>query len=172
MVSVVPQKAQLFKGTVRYNLSYGNDNVTDEEILDALDKTCSLDFINEKGGLDFEIEYGGRNLSGGQKQRLTIARAILKKADVLILDDSTSALDYVTESKIRKFVTSGEPDFSAKVIISQRISAVMSCDKILVLEDGKCAGYGSHEELAENCEVYREILLSQTGMLFDKGGKK
>lgn len=171
IISVVPQKAQLFKGTIRENLTYGAENADDNAIESALENSASKEFVDEKEGrLDFEVEYGGRNLSGGQKQRLTIARAFVKGGDVLIMDDSTSALDFVTEAKIRKYVLSDELDTKLKIIVSQRVSAVAACSKILVLDDGEAAGFGTNDELLSTSSVYREIYLSQTGELLSKGG--
>jgi len=172
MFSIFSQKPQLFKGTIRENMKLGNSEATDLEIMEALKNAEALDFVNEKGGLDFFVEYGGRNLSGGQKQRLTIARALLKNADFLVLDDSTSALDFVTESKIRKYVLNTLEKFKCKIIISQRISAVSSCTKILVLDGGTVCGFGTHDQLLESCQVYKEILMSQTGELLKRGGVK
>lgn len=164
--SVVSQKPLLFAGTVRDNILFGNPDATDDDIDQALKASVSDEFVYAKeGGLDFKVEYGGRNLSGGQKQRLTIARAFVRNADILVLDDATSALDYVTESKIRKYITGKDAHASTKVIVSQRISAVMQCDRILVLEDGHIKGTGRHEELLASCPVYNEIYLSQTGDL-------
>ena len=164
--SVVSQKPLLFAGTVRDNILFGNPDATDDDIDQALKASVSDEFVYAKeGGLDFKVEYGGRNLSGGQKQRLTIARAFVRNADILVLDDATSALDYVTESKIRKHITGKNAHASTKVIVSQRISAVMQCDRILVLEDGHIKGTGRHEELLASCPVYNEIYLSQTGDL-------
>ena len=164
--SVVSQKPLLFAGTVRDNILFGNPDATDDDIDQALKASVSDEFVYAKeGGLDFKVEYGGRNLSGGQKQRLTIARAFVRNSDILVLDDATSALDYVTESKIRKHITGKNAHASTKVIVSQRISAVMQCDRILVLEDGHIKGTGRHEELLASCPVYNEIYLSQTGDL-------
>ncbi|MBO4363668.1 MAG: ABC transporter ATP-binding protein [Clostridia bacterium] len=164
--STVPQKSILFAGTVKENIMFGNPSATDEDIKEALENSVSDEFVYKKeGGLSFLVEYGGRNLSGGQKQRLTLARAFVRDAEILVLDDSTSALDYVTESKIRKYVTSGKTRASTKIIVSQRISAVSVCDRILVLDEGKAAGFGTHEELLETCDTYKEIWLSQTGDL-------
>lgn len=158
-VSVVPQKAQLFKGTVRSNVTFGNENATDEEIMNAIRIAQAEDVVNAKGGLDGEIAQMGRNLSGGQKQRLTIARAVLTGAEVLILDDSASALDYKTDFKLRKSIS--EIEGITTFIVSQRASSVMNCDLIITLEEGQIAGIGTHEELLKNCEVYEEIYYSQ-----------
>ncbi len=164
--SVVSQKPLLFAGSVRDNIRFGNPVADENDILEALKASVSDEFVFAKeGGLDYQIEYGGRNLSGGQKQRLTIARAFVRNAEILVLDDSTSALDYVTESKIRRYVSGKSTRQSTKVIVSQRISAVMQCDKIIVLEDGLMKGIGKHEELLVSCPIYKEIYLSQTGDL-------
>ncbi|MBQ7445262.1 MAG: ABC transporter ATP-binding protein [Clostridia bacterium] len=164
--SVVQQKPMLFAGTIKDNIRFGNPDATGEEIEKAVAAASADEFVYKKeGGLDYKIEYGGRNISGGQKQRLAMARAFVRHADILVLDDSTSALDYVTESKIRKYVISGETMASTKVIVSQRISAVMQCDKIIVLEDGLLKGFGKHGELLDSCDIYKEIYLSQTGDL-------
>ena len=164
-VSLVPQKAMLFSGTVRSNLLWGNRETTEEEMWQALEKSQAKSFVLEKnGGLDAEIEEGGRNLSGGQRQRLTIARALVSRADVLILDDSASALDFATEAALRKAlrVLHGE---KTVFIVSQRTSSIAHADKILVLDDGMLVGTGDHESLLSSCEVYREIHESQ----FEKG---
>lgn len=160
-IGVVPQKAVLFKGTVRENMRWGKNNATDEEIYSALETAQAREIIDSKeGGLDFVIEQGGRNLSGGQKQRLTIARALVKKPDILILDDSASALDYATDAVLRHAIR--EMDGNPTVfIVSQRTSSVLHADKIIVLDDGKAVGIGTHEQLLDTCEVYREIYNSQ-----------
>ncbi len=159
MVAVVPQKAQLFKGTIRSNVTFGNPDATDDEIMKAVRIAQAEDVVEAKGGLDGEVAQNGRNLSGGQKQRLTIARAILKNAGIIILDDSASALDYKTDYNLRKSI--GEIDNATVFIVSQRASSVMNCHKIIVLEDGQVAGIGTHEELLKNCDVYEEIYYSQ-----------
>ena len=158
-VSIVPQKAQLFKGTIRSNVAFGKSDATDEEIMNAIRVAQAEDVVKEKGGLDAEISQMGRNLSGGQRQRLTIARAIVKGADILILDDSASALDYKTDYNLRKSI--GEIKDTTVFIVSQRASSVMNCDMIIALEDGSVAGIGTHEELLANCGVYEEIYYSQ-----------
>ena len=164
LFSFVPQRALLFKGSVRENMKWGKAEATDEEIITALKNAEAWSFISEKEGrLDFEIEQSGRNLSGGQKQRLTIARALLKESPVIIFDDSTSALDYVTESKIRKYVAGDKLSEVTKFIVSQRTSAISHCDLIIVLDEGSVCGLGTHSELLESCTVYREIYLSQHG---------
>lgn len=159
-VSVVPQKAVLFKGTIRKNMLWGNPDATDEDIAKALEIAQAADFVAQKdGGIDAPVEQGGRNFSGGQRQRLTVARAIMKKADILILDDSSSALDYATDAAMRRAIASNQGD-TAVFIVSQRTSSIMNADKIIVLDDGT-ASVGTHEELLENNAVYREIHLSQ-----------
>ncbi|MBE6747279.1 MAG: ABC transporter ATP-binding protein [Ruminococcaceae bacterium] len=164
-VSLVAQKALLFSGTVRSNLLWGNRDATDEELWQALEMGQAKSFVEEKdGGLDAEIEEGGRNLSGGQRQRLTIARALVSKADVLILDDSASALDFATEAALKKALKSLHGEKTV-FIVSQRTSSIAHADKILVLDDGMLVGVGEHESLLTSCEVYREIYESQ----FEKG---
>lgn len=161
-VAYVQQKAVLFKGTVRDNMKWGKKDATDEEINSALEKAQILDIINDKGGLDFEITQNGANLSGGQKQRLSVARALVKQPEILILDDSFSALDFATEARLRQEIYN-LPDKPTVFIVSQRASSVMGADKIIVLEDGQCAGIGTNEELLKTCEVYKEIYSSQFG---------
>ncbi|MGN1373179.1 MAG: ABC transporter ATP-binding protein [Candidatus Coproplasma sp.] len=163
MCGIVPQKAVLFKGTIRDNIRWGNENATDEEINSAVELACAADVVSAKDdGLDEEVEQGGKNFSGGQRQRLTIARALVKRPQVLILDDSASALDYATDAKLRKNLRS--LDYNPTVfIVSQRTSSVRFADKILVLDNGKLVGCGTHEELLKGCEVYREIHSSQYG---------
>ena len=159
-VSVVPQKAVLFKGTIRSNMLWGKNDATDEEIMKALEIAQAKDFVMEKeGGIDALVEQGGRNFSGGQRQRLTVARAVIKAADILILDDSSSALDYATDAAMRRAISENQGG-KAVFIVSQRTSSIMHADKIIVLDDGK-ACIGTHEELLENNAVYREIHLSQ-----------
>ncbi|MCR5740327.1 MAG: ABC transporter ATP-binding protein/permease [Lachnospiraceae bacterium] len=163
-IGVVPQKAVLFKGTIRSNMLIGNGSATDEEMTDCLRKAQAWDFVSEKGGLDAEVLQSGRNFSGGQRQRLTIARALIRKPEILILDDSTSALDFLTEKNIREEI--GKISDTTVFIVSQRASSVMNADMIIVLDDGRIAGIGTHEELLENCSVYEEIYYSQ----FEKKG--
>jgi ATP-binding cassette subfamily B multidrug efflux pump len=159
-ISIVPQKALLFKGTIRSNLLWGNEDATEEELIDALKKSQSYDFVMEKeNGIDSYVTQTGKNFSGGQKQRLTIARALVKKPEILILDDSSSALDFATEAKLRKAIRSLEN--VTTFIVSQRTSSIMDADQIVVLDDGKVVGVGKHEQLLENCEVYKEIYQSQ-----------
>lgn len=162
---IVPQHAVLFKGTVRENMQWGKDDATDGEINGAIVTAQAADVIKSKeNGLDGEVEQGGKNFSGGQRQRLTIARALVKKPEILILDDSASALDYATDAKLRKSLK--QLDYNPTVfIVSQRTSSIRHADKIIVLDGGKMVGCGSHDELLKNCEVYKEIHYSQ----FDKG---
>ena len=160
-VGIVPQQAVLFKGTIRENIRWGREDATDEEIYEALDIAQAREFVDAKPeGLDTRISQGGKNLSGGQRQRLTIARALAKKPEILILDDSASALDYATDAKLRKAIrtkTSGITVF----LVSQRVATVRQADQILVLDDGRLVGAGTHTELLDNCPVYKEICLSQ-----------
>ncbi len=158
-IGVVPQKAVLFKGTIRSNMLIGNGSATDEEMTDCLRKAQAWDFVSEKGGLDAEVLQNGKNFSGGQRQRLTIARALVRKPEILILDDSTSALDFLTEKNIREEI--GKIADTTVFIVSQRASSVMNADMIIVLDDGRIAGIGTHEELLRNCSVYEEIYYSQ-----------
>ncbi len=159
-VGVVLQKAVLFKGSIRENLRWGKNDATDEELLRAVALAQASDVVESKGGLDGEIEQKGRNLSGGQRQRLSIARALVKNPEILILDDSASALDYATDARLRAAISS-LPNKVTTFIVSQRTSSLQHADKIIVLEEGKVVGIGSHEELIEYCEVYREIYNSQ-----------
>lgn len=162
-IAVVMQKTQLFAGTVRSNLLYGNKNASDAELWSALKSAQAEEFVRQKdGGLDAVIEQGGRNLSGGQKQRLSVARALVKNPDILILDDSSSALDYATDLAMRTAIAN-LPKKPTLFIVSQRTVAIEHADKILVLEDGHLAGCGTHKELLENCGVYKEIYKSAEG---------
>ena len=159
-VAVVPQRSVLFKGTVRENLRWGRPDATEQEMLAALETAQAKDFILAKdGGLDAPVEQGGRNFSGGQRQRLAVARAVIKDADILILDDSSSALDYATDAAMRKAIAASQGDRTV-FIVSQRTSSIMNADKIIVLEDGR-AQVGTHDELMKSSDVYREIHLSQ-----------
>lgn len=170
IVGMVMQKAVLFKGTIRDNMKWGNENVTDAEIYEALDISQSREFVEQKPDkLDEMIEQGGKNLSGGQKQRLTIARALVKKPQIFILDDSASALDFATDAKLRKAIASMEGKMTV-FIVSQRTSSIQHADKIVVLDDGQIVMIGTHEELLEKCEEYREIHYSQISK-DEKGGK-
>lgn len=161
MIGIVPQKAVLFKGTIRSNLLWGNENATDEELMEAVMLSESLDVVNKKENkLDEIVEQNGRNYSGGQKQRLTIARALVKKPEILIFDDSSSALDYQTDANLRKNLQN--LDYNPTIfIVSQRTSSIKHADKIIVLEDGLMVGMGKHEELLLSCDVYKEIHYSQ-----------
>ena len=160
-VAVVMQKAQLFKGTIRSNLLWGNESATDEELWHALSIAQSEDFVRQKPGkLDDPVEQGGRNLSGGQRQRLTIARALVGHPDILILDDSASALDYATDAALRKALRT-LPAETTLFIVSQRTSSLRHADQIIVLDDGHVVGIGKHDTLMQTCEVYREIHESQ-----------
>ncbi|MEE1246738.1 MAG: ABC transporter ATP-binding protein [Acutalibacteraceae bacterium] len=160
LVGVVPQKAALVSGTVRDNMKWGKPNATDDEINAALKTAQALGFVNEKEGLDTTILQGGKNLSGGQIQRLTIARALVRKPDILILDDSSSALDFATDAALRKAIKSDTENMTV-FIVSQRFSTIKNADMIVVLDDGKVCGIGKHDELFENCEEYRDICKSQ-----------
>lgn len=160
-IGLVPQKALLFKGTIRKNLLWGDENAADDAIYDALKAAQAQEVVDGKPeGLDYEVETGGRNFSGGQRQRLTIARALVRKPEVLILDDSASALDFATDAALRHALRE-LPWKPAVVIISQRTASIRFADEILVLDDGKLAGRGTHEELLQTCDVYREIYESQ-----------
>lgn len=159
-IGIVPQKAVLFKGTIRENMLWGNSSADDSEIMEAVKAAQALDVIKAKGGLDCEIEQGGKNLSGGQRQRLTIARALVKKPEILILDDSASALDFATDAALRRSLR--ELEYNPTVfIVSQRTSSIQHADKIIVLDDGEAVGIGTHEELLGTCGVYKEIYSSQ-----------
>lgn len=156
-IGIVMQKAVLFKGTIRENLLWGNENASDEEIREALEISQSMEFVEKKeNGIESMIEQGGRNLSGGQKQRLTIARALVRKPEILIFDDSTSALDYATDAALRKGLK-GLSYHPTIFMVSQRTSSICHADQILVLDDGLVIGKGTHEELLQTCETYREI---------------
>lgn len=161
IIGVVPQKAVLFKGSVRENLKWGRKDASDKELYEALDIAQAMEIVDRKeGGLDFVIEQEGRNLSGGQKQRLTIARALVRKPQILILDDSASALDFATDAALRKAIR--DIDTNPTIfIVSQRTSSIQHADNIIVLDDGKIAGMGTHSQLLEDCQVYKEIYESQ-----------
>ena len=160
-VGVVPQKAVLFKGTIRSNLQWGKPDATEEEMWQAIDTAQAREVVEGKeNGLDAEIAQNGKNLSGGQRQRLTIARALVRRPQILILDDSASALDYATDAKLRSALRNLEGG-ATTFIVSQRASSIRHADKIIVLDDGEMAGIGTHDELLENCEVYKEIYYSQ-----------
>lgn len=160
LIGIVPQKAELFSGTIRSNLLWGAPDADDDQLISALRTAQAWDFAESKGGLDAPVEPKGRNFSGGQRQRLTIARAIAGRPEIVILDDSSSALDAGTDARLRKAIASGLSS-SAVMIISQRAASVRGCDKIAVLDGGRIAGYGAHDELFAGCPVYREICLSQ-----------
>ena len=160
-IGVVPQKAVLFKGTIRSNLQWGKPDATEEEMWKAIDTAQAREVVEGKEGkLDAKVAQSGKNLSGGQRQRLTIARALVRKPEILILDDSASALDYATDAKLRAALKKLEGS-TTTFIVSQRASTIRHADKIIVLDDGEMAGIGTHEELLEGCEVYREIYYSQ-----------
>ena len=160
-IGVVPQKSVLFQGTIAENLRWGNENASDEELWKAIGLAQATDVVlGKEDGLDHMVEQGGRNLSGGQRQRLTIARALVKNPDILILDDSASALDFATDAKLRAALATIAED-RIIFIVSQRTSAIAHADQIIVLDDGMSVGMGTHAELLENCEVYREIYDSQ-----------
>ena len=164
-VAMVLQKNELFSGTIKDNLRWGNENATDDEILHACQLACADEFVSSfPQGYDTYIEQGGTNVSGGQKQRLCIARAVFKKPKILILDDATSAVDTKTEAMIRKAFREEIPD-TTKIIIAQRVSSVQDADQILVMDDGKLAACGTHEELLQSCKIYQEVYYSQ-----NKGG--
>ena len=159
-VGMIPQKAVLFEGTIRENMQWGKEDATDEEIWHALEIAQAADVVRSKNGLDAMIEQNGRNLSGGQKQRLTIARALLKNPEILIMDDSASALDFATDLKLRRAIHHLGNQMTV-FIVSQRASTVRAANQILVLDDGNLVGIGTHDELMENCKVYQEIYYSQ-----------
>ena len=166
-VSMVLQKNELFSGTIRDNLRWGNPDATDEEMEHACRLACAHDFITKfPDGYDTHIEQGGTNVSGGQKQRLCIARALLKKPKILILDDSTSAVDTRTDAMIRKAFREEIPDIT-KLIIAQRVSSVQDADLILVLDGGRIAASGTHDQLLQSSDIYREVYESQV-----KGGEE
>lgn len=167
-VGVVPQRAVLFTGTIRENLLWGNESASDADLWQALEDAQAREFVEKKSkGLDEPVEQGGRNFSGGQRQRLTIARALVRRPDILILDDSASALDFATDLKLRQAI-SRLPYRPTVFIVSQRASSIQHADRIVVLDNGRAVGVGTHEQLLEGCEVYREIYGSQ----FDRGDKK
>ena len=160
-IGFVPQKASLFKGSLRDNMKWGKEDATDEEIYQALDIAQAREFVDQKEqGLDFRIEQNGGNLSGGQKQRLTIARALVRKPEILILDDSASALDFATDARLRKAIKENTDNMTV-FLVSQRVSTIRNADHILVLDDGKIAGIGTHLQLLKENQVYKEICASQ-----------
>lgn len=161
MIGIVPQKAVLFHGTIRENLLWGNENASEQDIEQAIEIAQAKEFLDTKDGrLDFVVAQGGKNLSGGQKQRLTIARALVRKPEILILDDSASALDFATDAKLRKAIRQMADDMTV-CIVSQRTSSIQHADQIIVMEDGEVAGIGTHESLLAENEVYQEIYYSQ-----------
>lgn len=160
-IGIVPQKAVLFHGTIRDNIRWGKNDASDDEIYEALEIAQAKEIVQGKDGrLDHMVSQGGKNFSGGQKQRLTIARALVRKPEILILDDSASALDYLTDKKLREAIAAMD-NAPTTFIVSQRASSVMNCDKIVVLDDGEVVGLGTHEELLSSCETYKEIYDSQ-----------
>ncbi len=165
-IGIVPQKAVLFQGTIRDNIRWGKPDATDEEIMSAIAAAQATEVVQSKGGLDAPIEQGGRNLSGGQKQRFTIARALVRKPEILILDDSASALDFATDAALRRSIRNMK-NSPTVFIVSQRAASIQYADKIIVLDDGRICGIGKHDDLMQSCEVYREIYESQ----FKKEGK-
>ena len=159
-VGIVMQKAVLFKGTIRSNMKWASDSAKEDEFLKAISDAQAVEVVDQKGGIDGEVEPGGKNFSGGQKQRLSIARTLLSKPEILILDDSSSALDYLTDLNLRKAIKN--LDYNPTVlIVSQRSASIMNADKIIVLDDGNMVGIGKHEQLLKTCEVYKEIYESQ-----------
>ena len=160
-IAVVPQKAMLFKGTIRSNLLWGNEDATEQDLQNALAVAQALDVVASKDqGLDEPVEQGGRNFSGGQRQRLTIARALVRQPEILILDDSASALDYATDARLRRAIRQMQNP-PTTFIVSQRAASIRFADLILVLEDGHVEGMGTHEQLLASCPVYQEIYSSQ-----------
>ncbi len=161
MIGIVPQKAVLFQGTIRENMQWGKNDATDAQIWQAIETAQAKAFVEQKDGkLEASVAQSGRNLSGGQRQRLTIARALVGKPEILILDDSASALDYATDAALRQAIRDMEGDMTV-FIVSQRASSIQHADQIIVLDDGEMADIGTHDELLERCEVYQEIYYSQ-----------
>lgn len=160
-IGYIPQKAVLFSGTINENIRYGKEDATDEEIIHASKVAQAYDFVSAmKDGFDSEIAQGGNNVSGGQKQRLSIARALVRKPEVYLFDDSFSALDFKTDAKLRAALKA-ETTESTVLIVAQRVSTVMDADRIIVIDEGEIAGMGTHRELLESSDVYREIVSSQ-----------
>ena len=160
-IGMVPQKAVLFAGTIRENLQWGKRDATEAEMLRALETAQARDFVEDRPeGLDTVLQQGGKNLSGGQRQRLTIARAVVRNPEILILDDSASALDYATDARLRRAIREMDPSVTV-FLVSQRTASIRQADRIIVLDDGEMAGIGTHEELLEHCAVYQEIYYSQ-----------
>ena len=160
-IGIVPQKAVLFTGTIAENIRWGKEDATEEEIMQAASVAQAEEFIRKlPEGLNTQVSRGGLNLSGGQKQRLTIARAVVGNPSILILDDSSSALDFATDAALRKALKNSSQEMTV-LVVSQRVSTVRQADKIMVFEEGRIAGVGTHEELMRGCEEYKEICLSQ-----------
>ena len=160
-VGIVPQTPTLFKGTIRDNILWGSPVASDREINEALRVAQATNIVEEKQEkLDFMVEQGGRNLSGGQRQRLTIARALVRRPDILIMDDSASALDFLTESNLRKAIREERKNMTV-LIVTQRVASIMDADRIIVMDDGTIIGMGTHSELLESCDAYKEICASQ-----------
>ena len=160
-IGYVPQKAFLFSGTIKDNILYGKESATNEEVLHALEVAQISDYVSGLDeGIMSHVAQGGNNFSGGQKQRLSIARAIVRKPEIYIFDDSFSALDFKTDSKLREALKK-ETDNATFIIVAQRVSTIMDADQIIVLDEGKIQGIGKHKELLQNCDVYKEIVYSQ-----------
>jgi ATP-binding cassette subfamily B protein len=163
-IGYMPQKASLFSGTIESNLRYGDENASPEDLTLATDIAQASEFINEKTeGLATEISQGGTNVSGGQRQRLSIARALVKKAPIYIFDDTFSGLDFKTDASLRKALKD-KTGASTVLIVTQRVSTVMTAEQIIVLDEGRIVGMGTHRELMDTCEIYREIAMSQLGL--------
>jgi ATP-binding cassette subfamily B protein len=160
MIGLVPQKPYLFSGTVATNLRYGNPTATDDELWHFLEVAQAADFVREMGGLEAEIAQGGTNVSGGQRQRLAIARALVRRPEIYLFDDSFSALDFATDAALRAALVSETRDATV-VVVAQRVSTIRHADRIVVLDDGVVVGTGTHTELMASNETYREIVLSQ-----------
>jgi ATP-binding cassette subfamily B protein len=160
-IGYIPQKSSLLTGTVASNIRYGRPEATDADVLEAADIAQAMEFISEhEDGIEYEISQGGANVSGGQKQRLSIARALAKKPEILVFDDSFSALDFKTDANLRKALKTHTKD-ATLIIVAQRVGTIMNAEQIIVMEDGKIAGAGTHGELMEKCPEYREIAMSQ-----------
>ena len=171
-IGYIPQKGVLFSGTIASNLQYGKKDATEEEMMEALETAQATAFIAEKAkGLEEEVAQGGTNVSGGQKQRLSIARALVKKPEIFIFDDSFSALDFKTDKALREALKE-KVGGSTIIIVAQRINTIIDAEQILVLDDGKLVGKGTHEELMQSCDVYKEIALSQLSAEELEGGRK